>query len=281
MGFVIIVVVVLIVVGLALSKTQTNQQTATAKHSPAREAQNAIIQRGGIPYRLLPTGRVTVAGPYYHQREIITAIGDRLREVMPVGQWDQTLELDAEIRRQPNNTHDSDAVVVIINGLIVGYIPSENTYEWQQLLQPLESQSQFALAKAAIYLKNDGNYLVVLKANPSIPPTKNAYPNVEILDADWLIAVSGEENAQDILTKYGEESWVWATLETGTIPKGKYKDAPTIWARVDDNLIGYISAMQSERYFIYIKRRLPCACVAHIKQGGRKLELELMLPSRN
>lgn len=280
MGFVIIVVVILIIVGLAMSKTQTDQPPATAKHSPGREAQNAIVPRGGIPYKLLPTGRVTVAGSYYHQREITTAVGDRISEVMSVGQWDETLELDAEIRRQPNNTHDSNAVVVTINGLIVGYIPSENTYEWQQLLQPLESRAHFAVARAAIYLKNDGNYLVVIKANPSIPPTKNAYPNVEILDADWLIAVNGEENAQEILAKYGEDSWVWATLETGTIPKGKYKDAPTIWASVDGSQIGYISATQSERYFIYIKRRLPCACVAHIKQGAKKLELELMLPSR-
>ncbi|KFI76575.1 HIRAN domain-containing protein [Bifidobacterium mongoliense] len=275
----LIVIAVIFLIG-AGAKQNKDKGGKTRKQSMDDERQNLIIPTGGIPSRMLPVGRITVAGPYYHDREITTVIGNRMGEVMPAGQWDRTLELDAEVRRQPNNTHDRNAVVVTINGLIVGYIPSEKTNEWQQFLQPLESRGMFAVAKAAVYFKNDGGYLLILKADPSAPPTKNTFPGVGILDADWLIAVNGEENAQEILAKYGDESWVWATLDTGTIPKGKYKDAPTIWASVDGESVGYISATQSERYFIYVKRRLPCSCLAHIKQGPKKFELELMLPSR-
>lgn len=48
-------------------------------------------------------------------------------DVKPLGQWDQTLELKAEIRRQPNNTYDHNAVAIILEGRLVAYIPSEDT----------------------------------------------------------------------------------------------------------------------------------------------------------
>ena len=79
----------------------------------------------------------------------------------------------------------------------------------------------------------------------------------------------------------GVGNFVWVTLQPGTIPKGKHKDGPTIFAYLDGQQAGYISAKQSERYYLYIKRRMPCSCLAYIEQGGKKLELQLMLPARS
>lgn len=230
---------------------------------------------------MAPTGRVKVVGEQYHKAAIRTAIGTRMDEVKPQGQWDQTLELKAEIRRQPNNTFDRDAVAIILDGRLVGYIPSEDTGQWQQFLQRLESEGQYAQANAAVYSSHGNGYTIILKANPSITRTKNVCPGSMVLDADWIVAINGEEAIQDRLSEYGVGNFVWVTLESGTIPKGKYKNGPTIFAYLDGQQAGYISAKQSERYYLYIKRRIPCSCLAYIEQGGKKLELQLMLPARS
>lgn len=277
---ILIVVGICIAVGFYQSNTDTSK-TSTGQAKTGTNPQDMIIARGGVARRLPIAGRTSVVGEQFYTADIRAAIGEHISKVQPTGMWDQSLEVDAEVRRQPNNSHDPNAVVVVINGRIVGYIASDHTAEWQKLLTPMEGRGLFALATAAIYSSYDDGFSIVLKASPSFPETANECPEGHALEPEWQIAVSGEENAQDILAKYGPDSWIWASLKTGTIPKGKYKDSPTIFACVDGTEIGYISAIQSERYFIYIKRRLPCVCIAHIKQGGKKLELELMFPSKN
>lgn len=277
----IVIAVIAVLVYNFITASPTSQNGTVSDLEPTDSVQNLIVPHGGVPYMMAPTGRTKVVGERHHKKDIRAAIGNRMDEVKPLGQWDQSLELKAEIRRQPNNTYDHNAVAIILEGRLVAYIPSEDTGSWQPLLQRLESEGRYAQATAAIYSSHGDGYTIILKANPSITRTRNVSPGSTVLDADRTVAISGEETIQEQLARYGVGNFVWVTLQPGTIPKGKYKDGPTIFAYMDGQQAGYISAKQSERYYLYIKRRMPCSCLAYIEQGGKKLELQLMLPARS
>lgn len=232
-----------------------------------------------VEHQLLPAGRSTVVGEQFHIKDIEFAIGERADEVKPVGQWGKSLEIKATIRLDSRNPYDSNAVAVLLGNRVVGYIPSDKTLAWRKLLKPLEARGEYASAVAAIYSSDSSNsYAVVLSCDPSIPGGVNEFPGGTLLAAERQVSVSGEEAVQETLANYGEQTFVYATLSTGLIPKGKYKDTPTIYAAVDGQQVGYVSAMQSERYLSYVRRSLPCSCLAFIKRGKNKLELDLMLP---
>ncbi|MGE4655423.1 PolC-type DNA polymerase III [Bifidobacterium longum subsp. suis] len=112
------------------------------------------------------------------------------------------------------------------------------------------------------------------------PRPLNRQPVGEYVDGMYPVAISGEENHQDILGRYGADTWVWAELSIGVIPKGKYQGDESIWASVDGERIGWISSMQADRHVWRINDGRPHYCLACITQGKKKLEMHLILPGK-
>lgn len=97
------------------------------------------------------------------------------------------------------------------------------------------------------------------------------------LKATRTVALSGEEDTQDILTHYGNDALVWLTVRRGEIPKGKSKGQPTLWFSLDGIDVGYLTALQGERHYDQIPDT-GAMCLARIKQGAKKYEVTVHLP---
>lgn len=268
----------------------TEVVTKAAAHGPARMRVNddepdrsRIYRAPAVPLKpasLPPIGRQAVAGEYYRRSTIGLAVSGRESELRPVGDWGCTAKFDARLRLEPENEYDPLAIAVDINGYIVGYIPKDETGEWQPLLQDLARNDRIAACIASVYVDGDG-YSIVLHCSPEQGLVANDEPDGKVLDGSSMASLMGEEDAQDVLGRYGAGSRVWADLRTGSIPKGKYKGRPTLWAYVDGTPVGYLTERSSERLYGGISQELPCHCVCAIVQGGKKLEASVMAPKTN
>ena len=229
------------------------------------------------PTSLPPIGRQRVVGEYYRKTTIELATAQRRSELRPVGDWGNTARFDALLRLEPENRHDRNAIAVDVNGYIVGYIPREETSDWRPILQRLKSRGCIASCIASVYVDDD-NYCIVLHCSPEQGLAENDEPEGTVLDGDSMASLLGEEDAQDVLGGYGAGSRVWADIKTGTIPKGKYKGNPTLWAFVDGTPVGYLTEKSSQRLYADISGRIPCHCICAIANGSKKLEASLMVP---
>jgi len=82
-----------------------------------------------------------------------------------------------------------------------------------------------------------------------MPSAVNAKPDgVMIETIECGVEISGDEDHQRILKRYGYDAWVWVYVMEDRIRKGKYAGYPTYWVFLDGEEIGYISKYQMERH---------------------------------
>lgn len=82
-----------------------------------------------------------------------------------------------------------------------------------------------------------------------MPSAVNAKPDgVMIETIECGVEISGDEDHQRILKRYGYDAWVWVYVVENRIRKGKYAGYPTYWVFLDGEEIGYISKYQMERH---------------------------------
>lgn len=82
-----------------------------------------------------------------------------------------------------------------------------------------------------------------------VPSAVNAKPDgVMIETIECGVEISGDEDHQRILKRYGYDAWVWVYVMEDRIRKGKYAGYPTYWVFLDGEEIGYISKYQMERH---------------------------------
>lgn len=88
---------------------------------------------------------IDVVGESYRQ-PALAALMDRWRtrpgqaQVMAI----------AELRREPTNPHDTNAIVVLIDGMLVGYLSRWEAEEYQQLLRRMERDHKRAFLEATM-----------------------------------------------------------------------------------------------------------------------------------
>lgn len=83
-----------------------------------------------------------------------------------------------------------------------------------------------------------------------MPSAVNAKPDgVMIETIECGVEISGDEDHQRILKRYGYDAWVWVYVMEDRIRKGKYAGYPTYWVFLDGEEIGYISKYQMERHY--------------------------------
>ncbi|RGL09033.1 3'-5' exonuclease [Bifidobacterium pseudocatenulatum] len=82
-----------------------------------------------------------------------------------------------------------------------------------------------------------------------MPSAVNAKPDgVMIETIECGVEISGDEDHQRILKRYGYDAWIWVYVMEDRIRKGKYAGYPTYWVFLDGEEIGYISKYQMERH---------------------------------
>lgn len=82
-----------------------------------------------------------------------------------------------------------------------------------------------------------------------MPSAVNAKPDGAVIDTIACgVEISGDENHQWILRKYGYDAWVWVYVVEDLIRKGKYAGYPTYWVFLDGEEIGHITEYQMERH---------------------------------
>lgn len=102
----------------------------------------------GTPWHLHKAGyfRQQVAGESYHDVELRRIAGPE-----PSGEK----LLVAELRREPRNPHDRDAIQVVIDGGLVGYIPREDAGAYQPELKAVESWGYSAQCLARLWWRRE------------------------------------------------------------------------------------------------------------------------------
>lgn len=82
-----------------------------------------------------------------------------------------------------------------------------------------------------------------------MPRAVNAKPDGAVIETIACgVEISGDENHQRILRRYGYDAWVWVYVVEDLIRKGKYAGHPTYWVFLDGEEIGHITEYQMERH---------------------------------
>lgn len=120
--------------------------------------------------------------------------------------------------------------------------------------------------KAEIFMKSA--YL----AGRDITPINERPSGVSIETVECGVEISGDENHQKLLKRYGYDAWLWVYVAEDYIRKGKYRGYPTYWVYLDGEEIGFISKYQMERHC----GQLPsggAVMIAHIPDRAKDYEI--------
>lgn len=97
--------------------------------------------------------------------------------------------------------------------------------------------------------RKDSFFMKSAYLGSEMPSTVNAKPDgVMIETIECGVEISGDEDHQRILKRYGYDAWVWVYVVEDLIRKGKYAGYPTYWVFLDGEEIGHITEYQMERH---------------------------------
>lgn len=82
-------------------------------------------------------GTIDIVGESHYQDALESIAGPKCED-------GYDLPVEIELRREPDNPYDSDAIMCLIDGKLVGYINREDTHRLQPLLQKAERQGRKA-----------------------------------------------------------------------------------------------------------------------------------------
>lgn len=97
--------------------------------------------------------------------------------------------------------------------------------------------------------RKDSTFMKSIYLGDEMPTAVNARPDGRVVETiECGVEISGDEDHQRILKRYGYDAWVWVYVVEDRIRKGKYAGYPTYWVFLDGEEIGYISKYQMERH---------------------------------
>lgn len=98
--------------------------------------------------------------------------------------------------------------------------------------------------------RKDSIFMKSIYLGGQMPTAVNAQPKGTVIETiECGVEISGDENHQQILKKYGYDAWVWVYVVEDLIRKGKYAGYPTYWVFLDGEEIGHITEYQMERHY--------------------------------
>lgn len=98
--------------------------------------------------------------------------------------------------------------------------------------------------------RKDSVFMKSIYLDGQMPTAVNAQPKGTVIETvECGVEISGDENHQQILKRYGYDAWVWVYVVEDLIRKGKYAGYPTYWVFLDGEEIGHITEYQMERHY--------------------------------
>lgn len=226
---------------------------------------------------------------------------DGIRTLFPSRRLSGGYDLDVTARLvpEPHNPHDPNAVAVVVQRVLVGYLARDEAAKYQRLLIEMNRAGLDAIVPCTIhgyeYEERDydrrGRELVSVtfeaqarivldewyRCRPVNPPPQNS----ALLPVGAALQVQKEENHQDVLQRYRNvhgECWAYATLHV--IGQGTAK-APkeAIEVRIDGARVGQLTAATSA-HFVPTVRALEAvgkATAAQVIVKGNTIKIEVVL----
>lgn len=190
-------------------------------------------------------------GEFYRQDNVERVIRGRGGNLRSGG----TIELPMAIVREPTNQADPNAVAVLADGIIVGYIARTDAFSYHDGLNRLASRGRTARVDGQISWwgqeYGDPNYDVRLDLGPpsTIVPVNDEPPGVRLLPAGRQLQVKELPEALPFLAELvGRSPWneasAWGVLRNHTDPKGK--DLALVV--IDDTPVGTLTPQSSSHY---------------------------------
>lgn len=258
-----------------------------ARLSPTHKLSPTIRSRGRI--RLPGNGRQSVVGEKYRQRELRAVTRGRRLPTVTGDNWDESVSMTAELRPEPENRHDPNAIRVEIRGKHVGYVPAEDAPNFQRPLLYLAERGKVGTCEARLMIGPTGDISVYLHlAAPEEVAFVVYAPDYCVpLTGDGIITVTGEEHHQDVLRSLASAGtaprWETAVLNFCTIDTGKFAGQQAIEVRLGDKRVGQLTRAMTERYEEPVRDALgagktPICRALLSRTHDRGVQVQLMLP---
>jgi Domain of unknown function (DUF4429) len=232
-----------------------------------------ILGRGGGFY-----GQ-RVAGESHHFRDLAHLAG-------PAASGER--ELTASLQREPGNRHDPNAVKVVIEGRLVGYLPREDAPAYQVPLQLIEQKERLATCKARLWWSREyDDFLASVSIDladpaqivPIVGPDTTG--RSVVLPAERSYQIHGESEHMEVLTALMNRAYIpgkiaaYGTLHIveRTTPRSAHR---VIVIRIEDNDIGELSKQMSAKFLPLIEplEAAGIACYAEVLLTGNVLAVE-------
>ncbi|WP_407987646.1 hypothetical protein [Kitasatospora sp. CMC57] len=196
-------------------------------------------------------------------------------------------QLVAELRREPRNPDDRDAIQVLINGGLVGYIPKEDAPDYQPELKAVESWGYTAQCPARLWWRREQHELVASVslnlAEPGRIVSIVPRPVGElVLPPSRWFQVSGEAEHMDMLVPllnrayFPGRAFAYAQLEL-VDRTGPRSVIPIVVVRIGGGVVGELSRQTSARLKALLEplRDAQVACYAEAELTGNALAAEV------
>lgn len=261
--------------------------TGGASHSSVPDTPKATSLR---PVPLPGDGRQTVVGERYHRRELRAITRGVHLPKLTGSNWHEAVSMTAQLRPEPTNSHDPNAVRVEIDGKLVGYIPAQDAPAYQPHLLTLAEAGEIGTCESRLMRGKDGEVVVYLHLGSpeALDFMVHAPEGTVPLSPTRITTVTGEEDHQDILhqiapARTGVESWETASLGFYTIPKGKFAGQQAIEVCLRGTAIGQLTRGKSEQYKEFVHKALDAGktpiCRARLSlTRDRGVQVEVMMP---
>jgi collagen type III alpha len=236
-----------------------------------------------------------VAGESYHEAEI--------RSLLPavLGDDSQELRLPAALIPEPTNRHDRSAVMVLVGGKHVGYLPKEDAPLYQPVLLDLQRRGFTPVTECNVWAMEREDWVGTDRRGQDITKRRLSASIRLVLDDWWMVVpanvaptspysllpqgsaiqVQKEEEHQDVLRPFLRpqgEAWAYATLHV-------FRDENTrspkdmVEVRLDGRRAGQLTpAMSAE--FVPIIRQLEHAgrvTAAKVVVKGNQIKADVVL----
>ena len=209
------------------------------------------------------------------------------------------LEKTARLVPEPRNPHDANAVAVVVDKVVVGYLARDEAAKYQRVLLDLNRAGLDAIVPCTIhgYEFEETDYdrrgrpvtTVTFQAQARIVldewyrcrPVNPAPPNHALLPVGASLQVQKEEDHQDVLRRYlntNGECWAYATLH---VIEGGTARAPkqVVELRIDGARVGQLTPASSAHYVPTINalRAVGTTTAAQVIVKGNTIKVEVVL----
>jgi len=211
-----------------------------------------------------------VSGESFHEREIRSLFASRLDES------GAEIQTQASLIPEPNNQFDPNAVMVLVAGNHVGYLPKEIAADYRKVLLELQRQGFEPVTGCRVWAAIRDEFQGYDKrGNPVFQ--KRVVARVSLVLDDWwmlvpanlppstahailpygnAIQVHKEEEHQDSLRPYLRpqgETWVFAALHSMTDQTAR-TSKEVVEVLVDGQVVGQLTPAMSAEYLPVIKQ---------------------------